>query len=196
MAKEYLPKEGKKKGKNWWAIIFLFFLVIGLSSSFVFFGFGSETKAKYNGKTFHFKGDHWEAKVNGQMAAFTNSPDVISAVSLPSDVGPLLLGKIQIDATSPSNDTLKDAIALSQYQMGLVLSNYNTYLRVGYLNETAGFSRITCEGATPLVPVILFKGSSKTQATALNNCIIMEAKDGRDMLLLKDRLLFSMLGIG
>src|SRR3989338_3354628 len=105
MAKEYIPKEGKKKGKNWWAIIFLFFLVIGLSSSFVFFGFGSETKVKYNGKTFNFKGDHWEAKVNGQIAAFTYPPEQVSTLSMPEQIGPLLLRKIQIDATSNQNDS-------------------------------------------------------------------------------------------
>ncbi len=194
MAKDYLPRE-KKKGKNWWAIIFLFFLIIGLSSSFVFFGFGSETKQKHNGKTFHFKGDHWEAKVNGQMAAFTNSPDLISAVAIPAETEQLLSAKIQIDATSLQNDSLRDAIALLEYQMGMVLTNYNSYLRVGFLNETPNFPLITCDGATSFVPVIHFKASTKTQITLSNSCIIVEAKDGRDMLLLKDRLLFSVLGI-
>ena len=195
MAKEYIPKEGKKKGKNWWAIIFLFFLVIGLSSSFVFFGFGSETKVKYNGKTFNFRGDHWEAKVNGQIAAFTYPPEQVSTLSMPEQIGPLLLGKVQIDATSNQNDSLKDAIALSEYQLGLTLSNYNSYLRVGFDGNSARFPTIACRQATPFVPVIYFKSSNATRATLEDNCVIVEAKDGQDMLLIKDRLLYAILGI-
>ncbi len=195
MAKEFLPRE-KKKGKNWWAIIFLVFLVIGLSSSFVFFGFGGEGKQTYNGKKFYFKGDHWEAKINGQIAGFSFPPDKVSVMFVPPETAALLSGKIQIDTTSSQNDTLKQNIALAQYQMGLTLAGYNTYVRSGFTENASGFPIITCAVASPFAPVILFEQGNKTNASIDGNCITIRAKDSQDLLLMKDRLLFSALGIG
>ena len=185
-----MSKEKKRK-KNWLALAFLVFMVIGMSSSFVFFGFGTDGKKK-------FKGDRWEAKINGAIAAFTFPPEQVSTMSMPPEASSLLAGKVQIDTTSSLNDTLKDAIALAQYQTGFVMGAYNVYVQTGYTdfqsNKTT-FPAITCDKATSFVPVIYFEHSNQTTAGVENNCLVIRAKDAQDLLLMKDRLLYTMLGI-
>ncbi|KHO49330.1 MAG: hypothetical protein QT04_C0060G0023 [archaeon GW2011_AR11] len=120
-------------------------------------------------------------------------------MSMPPEAAQLLSGKIQLDTTSYANDTLRDAIALSQYQLGLVLAAYNVYVRPGYTsNDTsfaAQFPPITCGTATSFVPVIYFTSANQTAAHVEGNCLIIQAATAQDMILMKDRLLYAMLGI-
>jgi len=195
MSKEYLPKQRFVKKKNWWAIAFLIFMVIGLSSSFVFFGFNDGGKVTYNGHRFIFKGDHWETKVNGVMAATTYAPDQVMTLDVPDEVASLLQGKLQIDTTSSINDSFKDAISLAQYQMGMTLAAGQVYLRSGFVSNETSFPHITCQSATSFVPVIYFKSSNETKTTIEGSCIIAQAASGQEMVLLKDRLVYAMLGL-
>jgi hypothetical protein len=43
--------------------------------------------------------------------------------------------------------------------------------------------------------VIYFKSSNETKATLQGSCIIAEAKAGQEMVLLKDRIIYAMLGL-
>jgi hypothetical protein len=195
MSKDYLRKSLPEKKKNWFAVGFLVVLTIGMSSSFVFFGFNDGSKVVYNGYKFLYKGDHWEVKVNGIIAATTYAPEQVSSITIPAEIASLLQNKVQIDTTSDINDTLKDAISLAQYQMGLTLAAGNVYLRPGFLQNSSNSPQISCDAATPFVPVILFRHSNETKATVEGSCIIAEADTSQKMVLLKDRLLYAMLGL-
>ncbi len=195
MSREYLKKAVPGQKKNWWAFGFLIFMVIGMSSGFVFFGFNDGSKITYNGYKFLLKGDHWETKVNGIVAATTYAPEQVMSIDVPEGLSSLLQNKVQIDATSDTNDTIKEWISLAQYQMGMTLSAGNVYLRTGVLENSTSFPQISCSSASSFVPVIYFKSSNSTQATIEGSCIIAEARSGQEMILLKDRLLYAMLGL-
>lgn len=196
MVKDFWKKKNKPK-KNWGAIIFLVFIVTGLSSGFVFFGFhgSGEATHRYEGITFHFQGDHWRAKIKGANALFTFRPDQVRLVEVEGDIAQLLNGKLQVDTTSSINDTLIEGIALAQYQMGLTLNNYNTFLRPGFIEQTDQFPTITCAQATPFVPVILFEESNQTRITVEGNCIRAEAATHQDIIVVKDRILYELLEV-
>lgn len=69
-------------------------------------------------------------------------------------------------------------------------------MRAGFTtNNTFDMPIITCEDATPVVPIIYFKQSNQTKVSLEENCIIVEARNNIDILRIKDRLLYSMLGI-
>ena len=107
-----------------------------------------------------------------------------------------LLNKPEIDTTSKINDTFSEEIALAQYNMALTLNNVNIYLRKGFTqNNTFNLPIITCENATFAVPIIYFKQSNETKITIEDNCIIAEAINAVEILRIKDRLLYSILGI-
>ena len=54
---------------------------------------------------------------------------------------------------------------------------------------------IACNDATLNVPVVYFKHGNATNIHIENNCIIAEASANADFIMVKDRLLYGMLGV-
>ena len=163
----------------------------------IFFGFGagSSGTVKYNGLKFTDKGNFWSVNVNGREALFTYLPDELALINVENAAIEKLKNVVQIDATSQFNDTLAEPIALAQFQMGTTLSNFDIFVRNGFTAEQQNFPVITCEDATQFVPAIYFKESNITDVHMENNCIIAEAANAADVIRLKDKLVYGILGI-
>lgn len=187
----------KKERKKWGLILFIVFIMIGTTFSFVFFGFSPATeRVKYNGVSFVNNGNIWIAKINGREAAFSFLPSEVESVSAFEDFSKRLQGRFEIDVTYDSNSTYKESIALVQHQMGLTLAAYNIFMRKGFTaNNTFNLPVITCDNATMNVPVVYFKYGNATNIRMENNCIIAEASTNADFIKAKDRLLYGMLGV-
>ena len=189
-------KERKEK-KKWGLIFFIILIMIGTSVSFVFFGFSPATeRVKYNGFSFVNNGNIWITKINGREAAFSFLPEEAESISMPYDISQRLQNKFEIDATYDLNSTYKEPIALAQHQMGLTLAAYNIFIRKGFTaNNTFNLPVITCRDSTLNVPVVYFKYGNATNIHLEDNCIIAEAQTNADFIRVKDRLLYSMLGV-
>ena len=187
----------KKEKKRWGLILFIVFIMIGTSVSFVFFGFSPATeRVKYNGFSFVNNGNIWIAKINGREAAFSFLPSEVESVSAFEDFSKRLQGKFEIDVTYDLNSTYKESIALAHHQMGLTLAAYSIFVRKGFTaNNTFNLPIITCDNATINVPVVYFKHGNATNIHIENNCIIAEASANADFIMVKDRLLYGMLGV-
>lgn len=186
----------KKEKRRWGLIFFIILIMIGTSVSFVFFGFsGVDEKVKYSGIVFVKLLDRWEAKINGQFAAFSFLPGEVENV-LVEDFSQRLQGKFEIDVTYDSNSKFNQSIALAQHQMGLTLTQYNIFVRKGFTtNNTFNLPIITCEDSTINVPVVYFRYANATNIHIENNCIVAEASSNADFIKLKDRLLYGILGV-
>ena len=189
--------KNKKERKKWGLIMFIIFIMIGTSFSFVFFGFsGVDEKAKYNGITFTRFADRWGAKINEKNAAFSFLPGEVENINMSYDIPQRLQNKFEIDATYDLNSTYKEAIALAQHQMELTLAQYNIFVRKGFTaNNTFNLPVITCRNSTLNVPVVYFRHGNATNIKIDNNCVIAEASSNADFMRAKDRLLYSMLGV-
>ncbi len=187
----------KKEKKRWGLILFIIFIMIGTSVSFVFFGFsGAGETVRYKGIKFIKIQDRWEAKINGNNAAFSFLPSEIESVFAYDDFSKILQGKIEIDVTYDLNSTYKEAISLAQHQMSLTLAQYNVFIRKGFTtNNTFNLPIITCNDATSAVPVVYFKYGNVTNIHLENSCIIAEASTNADFIKVKDRLLYGILGV-
>ena len=187
----------KKEKKKWGLILFIVFIMIGTSFSFVFFGFSQITnKVKYDGVSFVDNGNIWIAKIDGREAAFSFLPNDVESVSAFDDFAGKLQGKFEIDVTYDLNSTYKESIALAQHQMGLTLAAYNIFVRKGFTtNNTFNLPVITCNDSTLNVPVIYFKYGNSTNIHSNNDCIIAEAATNADFIKAKDRLLYGILGV-
>ncbi len=163
----------------------------------IFFGFGagSEGSVKYNGLKFTDKGNFWSVNVNGREALFTYLPDELASLNVENANVGKLKNVVQIDTTSEFNDTLAEPIALAQFQMGTTLFNFNIFVRSGFTAEQQNFPIITCNQSTNFVPVIYFKSSNATKVYLNNNCIIAEALTQADVIRIKDRLVYDILGV-
>lgn len=190
-------KEKNKEKKKWGLILFIIFIMIGTSVSFVFLGFGQQNELiKYNGIKFVGYADRWEAKINGKPAAFSFLPNEVENVPASDDAIAKLHGKFEIDATYDLNSSYKEPIALAQHQMGLTLAAYDIYLRKGFTsNNTYSIPIIRCEDSTQNVPVIYFRHGNITGIHAEGNCIIAEANANADFIRVKDRILYGVLGV-
>ena len=187
----------KKEKKSWWLIIFIVMIMIGTSFSFVFFGFsGTSEVVKYNDLKFIKKTDRWEAKINDRYAAFSFLPSDVENIPSLNDSTKMLQDKFEIDTTYDQNSTYKETIALANYQMGLTLANYNIFIRQGMaLNNTFNLPIIRCTDATPQVPVVYFREGNSTIIYSKGNCIIAEANSNQEFIRIKDRLVYSILGV-
>ncbi|MBI2652998.1 hypothetical protein HYX00_06030 [Candidatus Woesearchaeota archaeon] len=189
-------KEQKEK-KKWGLILFIIFIMIGTSVSFVFFGFQPQNEViKYNGIKFVKYADRWEAKINGRTAAFSFLPSEVEGVLAFDDFAKMLQSKFEIDSTYDLNNTYAQSIAQAQYQMGLTLGAYNIYLRNGFTtNNTFNMPIITCNESTLNVPVVYFRHGNATNVHTENNCIIAEASTNADFIKVKDKLVYGILGV-
>lgn len=188
----------KKEKKNWALIIFLVFIMIGTSFSFIFFGFSPSSEiVKYKGIKFSKNPSQniWIAKINEKDAAFSFLPDEVKDIRSTENLAARLQNKLEIDATYDLNSTNKEAIALAQHQLGLTLNSYNIYVRKGFTaNNTFNLPIITCNDSTANVPVIYFRHGNSTEING-NGCIIAEARSNADFIRVKDRILYAILGV-
>ncbi|MEE9525191.1 MAG: hypothetical protein V3V78_01120 [Candidatus Woesearchaeota archaeon] len=185
-------KEEKKK-----LIISLFIVFIMVSSGIGYmFGKDGGEKYKYNDHSFLKRGNEWVLKVDGGELVFSYFPETVENIDLNFDIS-ALNGLVEIDTTSDPDDKFKGKIAEAQYKMQDVLGKAsNTYILNGMTDENDfNMPIIGCDKATSLVPVIYFKESNETKIEKVGECIIAEARSELDVLALKDRILYGMLGI-
>ncbi len=189
----------KSEKKKWGLILFIIFIMLGTSVSFVFFGFQPQNEViKYNGIKFVKYPDRWEAKINERFAAFSFLPDEAEKINVPDSSLIRLRDKLEIDVTYDLNSTFKESIALAHHQMALTLGQYNVFVRKGFTaNSTYSLPIITCNDSTENAPVVYFREGNTTNANIHleDGCIIAEAKTNEGFIMAKDRILYAILGV-
>jgi len=182
-------------------VYFMAILMVGSLFGIIFLGFRSGGSAgaatvEYNDLKFINRGTFWSTNLNGIEAFFTYIPTELELILTDDNAINRLKNLVELDITSDFNDTYAEGIALAQFQMGSVLNNFNVFVVRGFTREnTANFPIITCNTATAHVPVIYFKQGNVTKIYLENNCIIAEAGAHADIIRLKDRLVYGLLGI-
>ncbi len=187
----------RKEKKQRWGTVLVAFIAFIMISSVIGFLYGGEIDTfKYKDLKFKRTGIEWFTTINDKQLKFDYFPTEVEQINLSDEITTLLLNKPEIDTTSKINDTFSEEIALAQYNMALTLSSLNIYARRGFTtNNTFNLPIITCNDSTSAVPVIHFRQSNETKIILENNCIIAEARTNFDILRIKDRLLYSILGI-
>ena len=193
-----MVRQEKKKLFSKQNIVSLFIVFIMVSSVIGYmFGRDGGEKLKYGDHSFLRRGREWVLRTDKGELTFDYFPAEVENINLSSGVVDLLNEKKEIDSTSSANDSYAEAIALAQYSLMQNLDKISdTYLRIGMIDENEfSLPIITCEDATESVPVLYFKKSDVTKVEVKDNCIIAEAKGELDILGVKDRLLYGLLGI-
>jgi len=188
----------RKEKKSKWGTFLVFFIAFIMVSSVIGFLWSGvdQNESKYNNIKFTRTQSGWTALIEGKWAVFDYFPSEVEPINISSNIGAMLANKPEIDTTSFINDTFSEEIALAQYNMALVLNNVNIYLRTGFTaNNTFKMPVFTCEDATPAVPIIYFMQSNQTLVSMKDSCVVVEARNADDILRVKDRLLYSILGI-
>ena len=190
-------RESGQKAKKF-MVYLMGIVMIGSLFGVVFFGFSTTSSSSIKYKDFGFanKGGFWSTIVNDRDALFTYLPPDVEFIDVDEELINRLRGVVQIDITSDYNDAFKEPIALAQFQMDVTLNNFNVFVRKGFTDENENnFPVIKCGYSTSFVPVIYFKSSNATRVHFQGNCIMAEASNQADVIRVKDRLVYGLLGI-
>ncbi len=173
--------------------IIMVFSVFGV----MFFGFGGRGANTITDKGLDFvsQGNYWVTTVDNKEAIFSYLPSQVESINVDNIMINKLQNVVEIDVTSDFNDTFAEEIALAQFQMSVTLMNFGVFVRNGYTSEQQNFPVMTCGDSSSFVPVIYFKKSNGTNVFFEDNCIIAEASNDFDILRIKDRLVYGVLGI-
>lgn len=186
-------KKKKKSKKEVWMMGFIAFILVMSVMGFVWKG--GPPKVEYNEIPFVQEGTGWSTMIEGQKVLFNYHPEEVDYINLSQSITQRL-STVELDITYDFNDTYAEYIAKVQYTMEIGLSAFNIFIVKGFTAENE-FDRpvITCDDATPYVPVIYFKKSNQTRISLEDNCIIAEAYRGEDLAKIKDRLLYAIFGV-
>ena len=176
-------------------VIFVSFIMITSIIGFLSSG-STSSSLRYNDVKFSRGQRTYIASIEGQRMEFDFFPRDIEGVDFEDGLGERLKGKLQLDFTSDANSSFAEDIALAVYNFGINVQGLNVYLRSGFTgNNSFDVAPITCADATASVPVIYFKEGNSTQASAEGECIVITARNSIDIHMMKDRLLYSYLGV-
>ena len=187
----------KKEKRRWGLMIFIILIMVGTSfGAYLSFAPDSTQNVRYKNFVFGYNGKYWIAKINGQQAAFSYQPKDVEDIYVSPEIKDLLPNKLEIDTTSEYNSTAKQQIAYAQQNMGLTLTNYKVYLRQGFTeNNPFKFPIINCSAATQAVPIIYFTLSNETKIFTEGKCVIAQSSKPGEVERVKDRILYSILGV-
>lgn len=186
----------QKKEKKTTQVILVIFIAGIMITSVIGFLWSGSGKIKYGKFSFEQSGNGFAATIDGQQVLFNYLPQEVEDITIGQEIIARLANTPQIDATSDFNDTNKEAIALAQYDLNQALDPLlDVYLRQGFTaNNTYRLPVISCDVSTT-VPIIYFKTSDQTKISYGDSCILIEAEHAVDFIRIKDRLLYSLLGV-
>lgn len=175
-------------------VIFISFIMITSIIGFIG-GSGGSSTVRHNDQKFKALDQFWTTSLDGATYTFDNHPLTIAKVEMSDEAQAMLQGKPQIDFTSSENSSFAESIALAEYNLGLNLQN-SVYMRLGFSeNNSFDFPIITCADASASVPVISFVDGNSSSLSLVDNCLIATVRYNGDIHLVKDRILFAILGI-
>jgi hypothetical protein len=185
----------RKENKRLQTIMMGFIAVIMITSVMGFLWKGGPPKVEYNGVPFTQEPEGWSANINNQKMIFNYHPNEVEYLNMSPEIAQRLT-TVEIDTTYDINDSYAEYIAKVQYTLATGLSGFDIFIVGGFTAENE-FNRpvITCDDATIYVPVVYFKQSNQTKVSLEGNCIIAEARKGEDLIKIKDRLAYTVLGI-
>ena len=153
-------------------------------------------KEKYNGYSFIKKNSVWTTTIDKKEFNFNYLPSAVELIKLNESIKNRLTNTAEIDSASDLDDPYTETIALVQHNLNQELNSRNIFLRTGLTKENKyNLAIITCNDATPQIPVLYFKKSNQTSISLEDNCIIAEAESESDLIKIKDRILYSILDI-
>lgn len=191
-----------------WAIALAAIMV--LSGVGYYFGSNSGTTFRYNGFKFtQDQGDGQEGRVilhaDKQDVTFFNTPETALLVNADPEALAQLKSTIQFYFTFDPNEVQLQAIDTIRFDMNRYLTTdfsiaVGNAILTNETNNTAylSYNTITCANATKYIPVVVLQMGNVTaisrNATS-SSCIIATAERSGDMLLLRDRILYSFYGV-
>ena len=190
-----MRRKQRESRKGVWFSAFLVAILVFSVGGYIF---GSApSKIQYNEHTFTAVQGGYILEVNNHPLAFTYFPEQLETLPFPGEAGGMLSGRPMFYVTYSPNSSLAQDIALAQFRMqNSLISAVNVYVQPA-ITADANFSIpvISCSNSTKFVPVVLFEESNITDAAVEDSCIVIQAKESRDVSAYSERMIYSILGV-
>jgi hypothetical protein len=180
-----------------WISVFIAFIMIFSAFGVMFYGFtDSGTNLKYGDYSFTATQSGFFVKVAGKQYLFSHFAGDVSSINLTAGSTEYLKSTKMVYLTYYPNQSAVQEIAAAEFQVQKDLSEFGIYGAPAFtVQNDYGLPVISCRNATVYVPVIEFKESNVTEIAASKYCLVLSAAYSDDFSKLRDRLLYSMLGI-
>tara|TARA_Y100000310_G_scaffold341625_1_gene441396 strand:+ start:2409 stop:2981 length:573 start_codon:yes stop_codon:yes gene_type:complete len=177
--------------------ILLIFFMISSVFGVLFFGFNQgTTNLNYNDFKFKQIQGQWGTTLNKQKILFEYHPIDVESLIIDTPTKSIITNSKMIYLTSDFNDTDKESIAQSSFQLTQRFNEQNVFVVNAFTQETQyNTPIITCENASNTIPVLFFQSAENTSITNINNCIILEASTQYAFGRLRDRILYMLYGV-
>lgn len=194
MAKKPRKDKGMKKGTV--ITIFLAFIMV-TSILGITLSDSTDGSQTYKGNKFYRTDYGYKTKIDGKFMDFHFYPGNLEAIELPPLVTQRIKGSREVVMTYDPNQEEVLAIAASQDYLSRVLSSeFMIYTRWAFTVENEkNMTVVTCDDATPTSVVIDYRESNVTQISMDRDCVVFESVSANDFLAIKDRVVYSLLGI-
>jgi hypothetical protein len=190
---DIMPRKNNEFMKKFMVV---FIAVIMVSSVFgvIFYGYNQPSaKQEYNNYEFKQENLLWITEIDDNEFSFFYLPQEVENIQLPETTSTQLLNTYIIDMTSDEESMFNEEIALAEYTLAEDLAKIDKYARIGLTaNNSYEIPVIQCNQTD--YPVVYFQKSDST-GFSYGSCIMASAQQNYDILRLRDRLLYHILGI-
>lgn len=191
----------KKNKSNKKMMMSLFIIAIMVLSAFGFVMSYQTSQAEklkpYNGYKFTGTPQGFMTKINDNEFYFKYYPGDIEAINTSVSFKDALKNKKVISVTYDPDSEFASLIAELQFDMEQKFSKYGSIFLTKGLTNATGYTlpEVTCADATEESPVIYFKKGEKSDITAENSCIILEAETEPAMNAYYTKILYVLFGV-
>jgi hypothetical protein len=151
---------------------------------------------KYKGHVLTARDNMWWIKQGKAEIAFNFHPLDVENISMDPEINEKLDTLMFYVTFDPEKSEYIDLI---RFSMASALQAKGAYIESGITKESEEYDLpvIDCSNATSFVPVVKFEISEENKTILIleDNCIIAQAKDEVDMVKIKDRIIYGLLGI-
>jgi hypothetical protein len=186
----------KKENKKLNIIMAVFIAVLMVGSIAGYMWTGNNESLNYKEYNFKVKGEQLTTEINNQNYYFYYHPTDLISLNVSEQAKQALINSELIYVTF--DPYTEDIVYVEQARFDLT----NEFLKTGkaMINGQSKDSEydlplIDCNNATEFIPVIYFRAGNKTEIYNEGNCIIAEASFEQAFIALKDRIMYTILGI-
>lgn len=188
----------KKIKKETWMGLFIIFILVFSVLGYMWGSQQTKSQFSYGKLSFTQRQDKWVTKINKQEFGFDFLPQDVDYINMSEEITNKLANTIMLSITFEPNHT-KELEYLDYIRFDLENTQKpNLFINSGVVYNTSKYNNlriIACRDSTLSVPVIKFIKSNQTKIYEENNCIIAEAKNDNELLRVKDRILYAILGV-
>ncbi len=194
MAKPY----NRNKKESWWNkknIVSLFIVLIMVSSLLALWEGSSNDAGKYGDYKFTMEGNGmYSTEINDEKVYFFSLPDQISGIEIAEDISEELKFSDRLYFLfNPKDENIEviEVLRRSFAEDEFPLLGKNMFFGVSEYDETySSLPVYNCENAT--MTTILMETREDVGIYREGGCIVLSAKDSRDLFYVRDRLLFDL----